>query len=131
MALPPRGRWLWTPVAAYMGFIFALSSVSNTPAMPGGVDKDLHALLYAGLGVLLVRARAGGLGREVTIPMVVWAVVVAAAYGVSDECHQWFVPPRQVEAADVLADTIGATLAASGLFAWSRVTRAGAPHRPV
>jgi hypothetical protein len=31
------------------------------------------------------------------------AVAIAAVYGVSDEFHQWFVPPRTVEAADVAA----------------------------
>ena len=110
-----------------MAFIFALSSVSEPPPLPEGSDKHLHALLYAGLGALLVRAWAGGLvGRRIRGTAVVAAVTIAALYGVSDEFHQWFVPPRAVEAGDVAADTIGAAVAALGLYAWSwLVTRRG------
>jgi VanZ family protein len=114
----PRWR-LWLPVALYMAFIFGLSSISQTPDLPGGSDKGLHALLYAGLGVLLVRALAGGIGQPITLVMVLTATFVAGAYGVSDEFHQYFVPPRQVEALDVVADTIGAAAAAFALFGWS------------
>jgi VanZ family protein len=41
-----------------------------------------------------------------------------ALYGCSDELHQYFNPPRNVEALDVLADTIGAGAGAIALYAW-------------
>jgi VanZ family protein len=104
-----------------MALIFALSSISNTPDLPQGADKNVHALLYGGLGALLVRALAGGWRRRITVAIALSATVVAGLYGVTDEFHQHFVPPRQVEAADVAADTIGAGLAAFALFAWSAV----------
>ena len=53
-----RSAKLWMPVAGYMALIFALSSISHPPALPGQSDKGVHALLYAGLGALL-RSRAG------------------------------------------------------------------------
>lgn len=108
---------LWGPVLLYMCFIFGLSSLTATPAMPHGSDKVLHALLYAGLGLLLARALARGL-TGVTPRIIVITVVCGALYGVSDEFHQYFNPPRAVEAADVLADTIGAGLGAVVLYAW-------------
>ncbi len=108
---------LWLPVVAYMAFIFALSAISRTPAMPGGSDKVLHTLLYSGLGFLFARAWAGGITR-VSFLTVAMAVVFGALYGASDELHQYFNPPRAVEAADLLADTIGAGLGASALWAW-------------
>jgi VanZ family protein len=46
------------------------------------------------------------------------AILIAAAYGVSDEVHQSFVPMRSVEAMDVVADTVGAAVAAFALYAW-------------
>jgi len=111
---------LWAPVALYMMFIFWLSSISRPPELPSGVsDKAAHVLLYSGLGALLVRARAGGWWRQVTLGMAAMAIVVATLYGVSDEIHQAFVPPRQVEAGDILADAVGASLAAGALYAWS------------
>ena len=118
-----RSRFLWTPVVAYMALIFALSSISRPPALPHGVDKDAHAVLYAGLGVLLVRALAGGWRRRVTLVAAIGAVAMAAAYGVSDEYHQSFVPLRQVEALDVLADTVGAAAAALSLYCWDIIRR--------
>jgi VanZ family protein len=112
-----RTATLWLPVALYMVLIFALSSVSHPPATPAGSDKVLHALLYAGLGALVTRALARG-WRGVTLRIVVAATVFGAIYGVSDELHQRFNPPRSVEALDVLADTIGSGLAAIVLHAW-------------
>jgi VanZ family protein len=116
----------WIPVVAYMAFIFTLSSIRTPPALPGGVDKDLHGILYAGLGALVIRALSGGWGRPVTVRSVVTATIFCALYGISDEFHQWFVPPRQVEALDVAADTIGGAVAAVGLYTWSRLTRSRA-----
>jgi VanZ family protein len=101
-----------------MAIIFGLSSISQTPALVGGVDKSLHAALYAGLSALIVRALAGGWHRRPTIGIVVAAILIAAAYGVSDEVHQSFVPMRSVEAMDVVADTVGAAVAAFALYAW-------------
>jgi VanZ family protein len=101
-----------------MALIFGLSSISQTPTFVGGVDKYLHAALYSGLAVLIVRALAGGWGRRVTIGIVVATIAIAAAYGVSDEFHQSFVPGRSVEAMDVAADTVGASIAAFVLYAW-------------
>jgi len=112
-------RWaLWAPVVLYLALIFGLSSIANPPELPEGSDKNLHALLYSGLGLLLVRALAGGLNRPVRLGIVLTATVLSALYGVSDEIHQYYVPPRQVEALDVVADTIGAGLAAIALYAW-------------
>jgi len=108
---------LWGPVAAYMLFIFGLSSISHTPALPGGSDKVLHTVLYSGLGGLFARAVTGGL-RGVSARTVAAALVFGALYGASDELHQYFNPPRSVEALDVLADTIGSTLGAGALYAW-------------
>ncbi len=108
---------LWLPVVGYMAFIFALSSITHPPAMPDGSDKVGHTLLYAGLGLLFARARAGG-WRGVSLGVIVATAVFAAVYGVTDEVHQYFNPPRNVEAADVLADTIGGSLGAIALRAW-------------
>ena len=113
----PTAVSLWAPVIAYMAFIFALSAVSHPPALPEGSDQGLHALLYCGLGLLVARARTGG-WRGVTVTTVAWTAVFGALYGVSDELHQYFNPPRNVEAYDVLADTIGSTIGAVALQGW-------------
>ena len=101
-----------------MALIFGLSSVSRTPAFVSNIDKYLHAVLYGGFGALLVRGFAGGWHRRVTVTIVVTTILIAALYGVSDEFHQSFVPHRSVEAMDVVADTVGAFIAAVALYAW-------------
>ncbi|OFW29930.1 MAG: hypothetical protein A3H97_03855 [Acidobacteria bacterium RIFCSPLOWO2_02_FULL_65_29] len=108
---------LWAPVVAYMALIFALSSISEPPEAPAAVsDKGLHFILYAGLAALVVRALAGGWRRPVSLGVVGLAIAISSVYGATDELHQYFVPPRQMEALDLLADTIGASLAAFGLL---------------
>ena len=100
-----------------MALIFALSSISHPPALPGQSDKGLHAVLYAGLGGLFARALVGG-WRGVTRRIVLVTIAFGAIYGASDELHQYFNPPRSVEALDVLADTIGSGVGAIALYAW-------------
>ena len=104
-----------------MTAIFISSSMSEV-SIPGGMsDLGAHALAYAGLGALLTRALAGGLGRSVRPTLAVVAVVAASAYGVTDEFHQSFVPGRDPSGWDLLADTVGAALGAGAVMAWGIV----------
>jgi VanZ family protein len=105
-------------VIAYMAFIFGLSSISKTPAFVSGIDKYLHATLYAGFGALVVRALTGGFHRRVTLGIVAATIAIGAVYGISDEFHQSFVPMRSVEALDIVADTVGASIAAVAVYGW-------------
>jgi VanZ family protein len=59
-----------------------------------------------------------GVRARVTLGAAILTTALAALYGASDEVHQSFVPLRQAEALDVVADTIGAGIAAFGLYAW-------------
>jgi VanZ family protein len=114
-----------------MAGIFALSSLSQTPALPGQSDKGLHALLYAGLGALLMRALAGGWSATMTRRAVLVSVLTAGAYGASDEYHQSYVPPRQADVRDLAADLVGAAIGASACLGWSRWRGRGGAARSV
>jgi VanZ family protein len=109
---------LWAPVLLYMALIFAISSISHPPELPDAVgDKGGHALLYSGLAALFVRAFARGWSKPPTLGISMAAVVGSTLYGVTDEIHQMFVPPRTPEVADVVADAIGAAAAVAALYA--------------
>ncbi len=110
---------------AWAALLFGLSSLpaGSTPTSPfsfPGDDKVVHAALYAVLGALLRVA----LGR--TGP----AIALAAAYGVTDEVHQAFVPGRDADLFDWIADVVGAVVgAASAARAWPSSRGAdGAPR---
>jgi len=106
-----------------MAFIFGLSSIHHPPKPPDGVtDKDLHTALYAGLGAVIVRALAGGWRQKVTVRVAVLAVVLTVLYGVSDEFHQHFVVGRTADVYDVLADLVGGSIAAAGLYAYTIIS---------
>ena len=48
------------------------------------------------------------------------AVLLATLYGVTDEGHQWFVPGRTAEVADLVADAVGAAVATGLIWGWRR-----------
>jgi VanZ family protein len=105
-------------VVLYMVFIFTLSSIPQPPGVPGDSDKLAHAVLYLGLGLVAVRAFAGGWSRPVTARVACAAVALSALYAVSDELHQLVVPNRHADVFDVVADVIGAAIAPGAVIAW-------------
>jgi VanZ family protein len=129
--LTRRALSLWGPVVIYMAAIFAVSSLPRLPSPPGGLSfTAAHVLEYFGLAALLVRALAGGLRQPVTAGAAVFAVALAVAYGATDEWHQHFVPRREMDAGDLLADAVGASAGAVAMYALGRRTvRAPADDR--
>lgn len=109
----------WGPVALYAGLIFFGSSISSPPEVISSLlkdisDKVLHLSEYALLGALIYRACRHGSGPWLAQHALLAAVVGSALYGVSDETHQWFVPFRESDILDVVADTVGGTVGAWG-----------------
>lgn len=69
------------------------------------VSPIAHFCEYAVFGVLLEWA----LGMHIDWKRaLVFAVVIASMYGVTDEIHQYFVPGRMCDPLDWLVDTTGA-----------------------
>ena len=115
---------VWGPAWATMVLIFVLSSISGLGPIPGGVDDGVaHALQYAVLAALLMRGLAGARWRGVRVRAAALAVLLATLYGVTDEAHQWFVPGRTAEVTDLVADALGAAVAAGVICGWSIVRR--------
>ncbi len=114
--------YLWGPVIVYMAVIFYVSSLHEAPLPKGMSDKSAHWLGYTGFSVTIARALAGGLGRRIAASTAMVAVLIAVAYGVSDEFHQMFVPGRSAELADLGADALGAIVGAAACWAWGIIS---------
>jgi VanZ family protein len=104
----------WGPVCGYAGLIFYLSAQphpeEHVPFVTHFSDKVLHAVEYVVFGALCYRAlrRSGhDAWRQQAIPA---AILLASLYGVSDEVHQAFVPFRDSNLLDWVADTVGAVI---------------------
>jgi VanZ family protein len=107
-----------------MAMLFGFSSLSTLPPPPGELSYyDVHLAAYAGLATLTVRALANGRLRNVTWRVFAGAVLISALYGVSDEYHQRFVPGRDFDVLDILADTLGSIVGAGAVWAWSIIGR--------
>jgi VanZ family protein len=119
---------LWGPFLAALAVVFWLSSMSAVPGAQYFWDKLLHAVGYAGLGVLALRAFHGGFDRPRLRPTS-YAALTVILWAISDEFHQSFVPGRDASGWDVLADTVGFALSVVLLAAWTRIgRRAGRPR---
>jgi len=100
----------WLPLILYCLFIYIQSdhpSPEQIPSFPL-VDKVLHFIAYGLMGILFYRAYQTLRIKNNIQMLMVLSVVSASLYGISDEIHQSFVPFREAEVADVIADIIGA-----------------------
>jgi VanZ family protein len=120
-----RRLLLWLPVVTLMAAIFVVSSMPSPPAPPGVSDKTLHAVTYAALALLTLRALADGAWAHVHLGTAVLAWLVATIYGGTDEWHQRFTPGRHADWYDVAANAFGAAAGAGGAWAWGIIRRFG------
>ncbi len=92
----------------YCGFIYYLSSQSSiaAPMLFTHQDKLHHLGAYFIMGVLTWR-----MIRTMNIPVIIkflTSLIFCSLYGFSDEWHQSFVPGRNADVLDWIADTLGA-----------------------
>ena len=111
---------MWLPPLVYMAAIFYFSSESQPlPMLTEHVwDKILHSIEYAGLAILLFRALDGeelGWWRSAVL-----TVIIASAYGASDEWHQLFVPKRSSDVEDWLTDTVAGVIGTAACVVFQR-----------
>jgi VanZ family protein len=111
---------------AYCGFLWVLSSDPTPPQfeLPFeilGLDKVIHAALYAVLGgIVSVGIRKSGRNSSPWTQCFV-PILFAALYGAVDEIHQIFVPNRDFDLGDILADLAGAAIIQMALlYVWWR-----------
>lgn len=106
---------LWPLTIAAL--IFCASSRSHVagPAIHG-LDKVVHFSVYALLGTLVCRLAPGWRGAG-------FSLLIVSGFGFTDEWHQSFVPGRQAEFADWVADTLGALVAISLYAGWESYRR--------
>ncbi len=96
-----------------MAAIFVESSQSHVPDLPAGLSNHTgHFLAYGVLAVAALRAFAGAAWAGVGARAAISAVLLASAYGLTDEFHQRFVRGRMSGLDDWAADTLGAITAA-------------------
>ena len=115
----PRFRAL-LPALGWASIIFVLSSFPGS-AYPAtdlvNADKLVHIAIYGLLGGLCARGllRGWALGPWPTLAV---ATLASTLYGVLDELHQWFVPGRNADWRDGVADAVGALAGAALIGVW-------------
>ncbi len=129
MTARARGALLAALAVAWAAAIFWASSQPQPRFVPEGLlvhDKLLHAGAYALLAGLVGGALAT---RAPALRAIALAVLVAAAYGATDEWHQSFVPGRDADPLDWAADASGAILGAAAAVLALRARTARASIR--
>jgi len=122
--------WRWGPVVACMAAIFYESSQTQVPDLPAGLSNHTgHFIAYAILASALLRALAGIRWSGVTLGTAAGAILIASAYGVTDEFHQRFVANRFSGIDDWIADTLGALTAVAVAVAIARSKDLGSRFR--
>jgi VanZ family protein len=115
----------WLPAAAYMALIWTLSSMPI--AIPLGAipfkDKGVHVVEYGTLAALYAYAMRKTWPQQSWLRALALAALLTFAWGYLDELHQAFVPGRNSDAADLLADSIGALLGSAGFIGLTRLRR--------
>jgi len=115
-------RKLRYPLAlAISAGIFLASSRATVPLPPfPGSDKVAHIATYFTLGLSYINVATVGF-QQTQIPRLFIAWFATTLFGLSDEWHQAFVPGRQSDLMDVVADGFGAALAVFFVVAiWQR-----------
>ena len=100
----------WLPLIAYCLLIYIQSDHPSPEKLPSFafMDKLLHFMAYGVLGILFYRAYETLKCMHRHQLVMLFSLVSATLYGISDEVHQYFVPYRYADFFDVIADLLGA-----------------------
>jgi VanZ family protein len=106
-------RWNHIPAFVVMATLFYLSSREggDTPWLHPPMDKVIHWFAYFWLGMSFCICIRHARWMRSRIGYGLLVVAFVAAFGVSDEFHQGFVPGRQVSLGDWAADLAGGVTA--------------------
>jgi VanZ family protein len=120
----------WAPAVAWAATIWTVSSMSAPTFVPVDefplADKGVHVGVFALLGAFTAH---GLITAHRSLPRAfALGALLAAAWGGVDELHQRFVPGRDADLLDVVADAAGALFgsAARVMLAATRRRRARA-----
>lgn len=107
----------WVAVAFYAATIFTLSSMSHPlPHMAliekKHIDKLLHMTEYTIFSILLFKALSVTLNIRSAVKLTAIVFAVGILYAASDEWHQSFVPCRDCDVHDAMADGVGLLMGA-------------------
>ncbi|KCZ71155.1 putative membrane protein [Candidatus Methanoperedens nitroreducens] len=95
----------------YLGFLLYPLSL-----LTGNFDKVQHIVIYAGFGFLLYFTLRNSSNPALRDHAFIFAVIIGTVYGAIDEFYQVFVPGRTASIWDLLADSIGLSIAQVVIF---------------
>jgi VanZ family protein len=70
-------------------------------------DKFLHFFVFGLLGMLLARGMLAAKSALLNNRYLLFSILFGSLFGLSDEIHQYFVPGRNADIFDWIADTLG------------------------
>ena len=115
-----------------MALIWALSSQSGQIVLPDLVpwsDKAAHFVEYAILGGLYAHAVLRTWPQLSLLRALAIAAALTSAWGYLDEIHQAFVPGRNSDVRDWVADTLGAIVGCVLVSMFERARRRSQTQR--
>jgi VanZ family protein len=115
------------PALLIAGLIWFLSSLSTLPLPKGilGWDKLQHLLAFWALGVAAGFWVYPAFWHRRPVFSLLLTALVVSGYGAIDEFHQYFVPGRDCNVWDWIADTLGAFLGALTVMPLIKKTKLG------
>ena len=111
------------PALLIAGVIWFLSSQSILPQPRGifGWDKLQHLLIYGALGLAVGLWTSPVFWKRRPALTLLLVTLAGSAYGAIDEFHQYFVPGRDCNVWDWIADTLGVFLGALAIKLYMRI----------
>ena len=101
------------PVLIILVTIFLLSHTAHPEFPKIGIewqDKIAHVLAYFVLGISLILFYFSNAKKVEMRLIVIFTLLIGSFYGLSDEFHQYFIPGRDAEFLDWIADVFGLSL---------------------
>jgi VanZ family protein len=110
----------WLPLIAYCLAIYIQSDHPSPERIPtiAFLDKILHFAAYGLLGILFFRAYTALPLKDHRNMLILFSIGSATLYGISDEIHQYFVPFREADTLDAIANAIGSICGVTIFYYW-------------